>query len=215
MTIQANERLRQIADFVYNHLKEAADSKEGFQNYLEYRWEHTLRVANYGKQIAAVEGADVELVVAGCLLHDVGKFDTDNNKEHGRISAKVSRPLLIEIGYSSEQVDNICYSVAAHVDGEAGYEHAKTLEADCVSDADNIDRFGALRILQWCKPQMENYPAFVEALEEALPRYIRFRERDVLETATGKALFREQLDRQITFYKDLLKESELTKLPQL
>lgn len=38
---------------------------------LDYRWENTLRVANNGKQIAEAEGANVELDIAACLLHDV------------------------------------------------------------------------------------------------------------------------------------------------
>lgn len=36
-----------------------------------YRLEHTMRVANLGKQIAEAEGMDAEALTIACLLHDV------------------------------------------------------------------------------------------------------------------------------------------------
>jgi len=51
-----------------------------------YRWEHTQRVAYYGKLLAEAEGADVEIVTAACLFHDVAHFECDDNyKSHGHI----------------------------------------------------------------------------------------------------------------------------------
>ncbi|MGW8250528.1 MAG: HD domain-containing protein, partial [Anaerolineales bacterium] len=55
-----------------------------------YRWEHTLRVAQYGQQIAEAERADEAVVVVGCLLHDVAHFDPlEEYKDHGREGAPV------------------------------------------------------------------------------------------------------------------------------
>ena len=36
-----------------------------------YRWEHTLRVAHYGRLIAEAEGLDLERSIVACLLHDI------------------------------------------------------------------------------------------------------------------------------------------------
>lgn len=175
-----------------------------------YRWQHTLRVANYGKELARLEGANTELVVAACLLHDVAHFDPGAAKEHGRLGAELSRPLLLDLGYSSEEVENICYSVASHVD----VLNAETLEAKVVSDADNIDRFGAYRVYQWCRDEMGNFEELREKLEPRLERLENYR-RDgaILETESGRALFNRQLDLQIFFFKALLEERELTVLP--
>jgi len=34
------------------------------------------------------------IVVIGCLLHDVGKFDTEIGIDHGRVSANAARNFL-------------------------------------------------------------------------------------------------------------------------
>jgi hypothetical protein len=89
------------------------------------------------------------------------------------------------------------------------------LEADIVSDADNIDRFGAFRILQWCMPDMGDFPALADKLRQRVAHLEGYLQSNPLATETGRALFAQQLDRQIAFFKALVAEYELTSLPQL
>lgn len=214
--MRPQERLEKISAFVKNHLGEMARQHPSPEHDPVYRWDHTLRVAQYGEQIAKAEGAEVEEVVAACLLHDVAHFDAlTNYKDHGREGARISRPLLEELGYSQEQIGNICYAIAVHVDDMADFEHPHTLEANIVSDADNIDRFGAYRILQWCVPEMGDFPALAEKLRQRVDHLEFYRQSNPLETETGRALFAQQLDRQIAFFEDLMAEYELTRLPKL
>lgn len=127
-----NERLQKIAGFVQAHLNEMSVKFPGELHNPIYRWEHTQRVANYGKLIAEAEGADVEIVTAACLLHDIAHFECDDDyKSHGRVGAKISRPVLETISYTIDQIGNICYSIAVHVDGEADFEHPETIELLC------------------------------------------------------------------------------------
>ena len=209
------ERLEKISTFVNNHLGEMARQDPSPEHDPVYRWDHTLRVAQYGEQVAEAEGADVEEVVVACLLHDVAHFDPlTDYKDHGREGARMSRALLEELGYSEEQIGDICYAIAVHVDGKADFEHPHTLEADIVSDADNIDRFGAYRILQWCVPEMDDLPTLAEKLGKRVVHLEGYRQANPLETETGRALFAKQLDRQIAFFKDLIAEYELSRLPE-
>lgn len=64
----------------------------------EYRYEHSVRVANIGKYIAEKEGLDAEAMVVACLLHDIsycGKFkDSEDYRNHGRYSAKLRARFL-------------------------------------------------------------------------------------------------------------------------
>ena len=150
-----NHRLKQIAIQVHAHLNAMAEKHPDARHDPIYRWEHTLRVAQYGKLLAEAEDAQVEIVVAACLLHDIAHFEAeDNYRDHGRRGAALARPILTRVGYTPEQIESICFAIAAHVDGDAGFDHPDTLEANCASDADNIDRFGAYRILQWTAPEM-------------------------------------------------------------
>lgn len=82
--------IKQCHEFLISHISEANMSEDE----KNYRIEHSIRVANIGKFLAERENANVKIVVIGCLLHDVGKFDTEDNMEHGRVSANVAREFL-------------------------------------------------------------------------------------------------------------------------
>jgi len=221
MISDVNARLQKIADFVQKHLHESYDKrtkadKANINRYLlgvDYRWQHTLRVTQFGKVLAENEGVDVELVAAACLLHDVAWFDTnaDTNREHGRIGAETSRPLLKKLKYDSEQIENICYAVSSHVDED----HPITLEAKILSDADNVDRFGPYRVLQWCFSDIDDYEKLTTKLNERIRRLEHYREKNPLFTSTGQQLFAEQLNLQIRFFCEFVGEKSLTVMPQL
>lgn len=208
-----NDRLEQIARLARNHLQKIAAQRPDQNLGADYRWQHTLRVSNYGRILAEAEGANVELVVAACLLHDVAHFDLDpgEQKEHGRLGAEISRPYLLELGYSPAEVENICYSVASHVD----VENEETLEATLVSEADNIDRFGAHRLILWCIRDMDNYEKLIARVKERIKTLKYYRQQELMDTKTGQALFNEQLDRQIALFEALIREKDLTVLPRI
>jgi len=214
-TEPANARILKIAAFVQKRLDEMALKYPDPIHDPLYRWQHTLRVASYGKIIAEFEGANVDCVVTACLLHDVAHFDPmDNYTSHGRTGAEIARPVLAECGYSAQEVDNICYSIAVHVDGQAGYDHTETLESKIVSDADNIDRFGAYRIMQWCVLEMGNHQVLAGKLAQRIPTLEKYKLVNPLETASGKALFDRQLDLQIAFFNALIAEWNITVVPE-
>jgi uncharacterized protein len=155
----------------------------------------------------------VELIVAACLLHDIAWFDTtaDKSREHGRIGAEKSRPILKKVGYNKAQIDNICYAIATHVDEE----NPDTFEAKILSDADNIDRFGPYRILQWCFADIEDYDKLAAKLNERIHRLEHYLENNPLFTLTGQQLFAEQLNLQIRFFSEFVGEKELSVMPRI
>ena len=208
-----NERLHKITEFILE--RRTATEAKGAVNFsafdYEYRWKHTLRVVQYGKQVAEAEGADVEVVMAACLLHDISKFDDkEYGVEHGRVSARIARPFLETLGYSEKQLNNICFSIAVHVDDKADFEHPVTLESKIVNDADNIDRFGAYRLLLQYKDLSEKYEALVEKAKNRLPVLRKYREANTQGTVSGNKLFNRQLDIQISFLEHLVEDSKLT-----
>lgn len=84
-----------------NFLKEQFDKSSYMINNPKekrYRFEHTIRVANIGKEIAGKEGLNEEALILGCLLHDIGYVNKFNSEEdwinHGRNAAKIARPFL-------------------------------------------------------------------------------------------------------------------------
>lgn len=174
-----------------------------------YRIEHSYRVANICRIIAEKEGFDETALVIAGLLHDVSyclefKFK-DDWLNHGRASAGIARPFLESLRLPQEQIDEICYGIAIHVDEKADFEGRKTPFALSVGDADNLDRFDAYRIhegLQYRKfteMTLEEKKTTVDSLLNQL-HGLRGLE---LGTSAAKAIWMERIDFYIAFYQKL------------
>ena len=221
MTNKANARLQKIAAYAFAYLNESYQKRSkkdraNLARYLagvDYRWQHTLRVTQFGKIIAENEDVDVELIVAACLLHDIAWFDTtaENSRDHGRIGAEKAQPILENLGYRSNSIKNICYSIASHVDED----DPSTIEAKIVSDADEVDRFGPYRILQWCYSDIKDYEKLATKLSERIRRLEQYRDENPLFTSTGRQLFAEQLNLQLRFFCEFVGEKKLSVMPQI
>ncbi|MGD2027236.1 MAG: HD domain-containing protein [Anaerolineales bacterium] len=210
------DRINQATEYACQYLYAMAEKREGPHIDPDYRWQHTLRVVNIGRQVAEAEGANLEHVLVACLLHDMAHFDDDDNyRDHGRLAARLCRPFLQEVGYAEADIDAICYAVAVHVDGEADFDHPPTLEAEIVSDADNIDRFSAYRTLLYCQPEVYDFTGLVAKLEGRLEVLRDYRSKRLMGTETEHRLFNQKLDEQIAFYEAILAQNELTRLPEV
>jgi hypothetical protein len=221
MKTDLNSRMQSISEYVEKHLRQSyldrsdAD-RANLDRYLlnaDYRWRHTLRVAQFGRIISENERADIEMVLAACLIHDIAWFDTkaENSRDHGRIGADKIRPFLLSLQYSELKIENICYSIATHVD----CDHPETLEARILSDADNVDRFGPYRILQWCFADIDDYDKLASKLGERLHHLEHYRAKNPLFTQTGQQLFAEQINLQIRFFSEFIGEKELSVMPRI
>lgn len=208
--MDANQRFLKIAAFV-EQFRGGRSSPD-----LDYRWKHTLRVANYGRMIAEAERANPEQVIAACLLHDIARFDKiDHGIEHGRVGARLVRPFLAELGYSAAEVNNICFAIAAHVDDRADFEHPFTLEARVVNDADNVDRFSTYRILLHFRDCTDDYDRLIERASQRAEKLKTLRPQNFMSTPTGERLFKSQLEMQIEFMERLIADSKISILPQI
>ena len=175
----------------------------------DYRIEHTMRVANIGKQIAEAEDMDTEALVIACLLHDVSYCEEMKEKEdwlnHGRRAAAIARPFLESLQFEPEKVREICYGIAIHVDDKADFAGERTPLAVSVGDADNLDRFDAYRIyetLEWKGyskiPFLEKKQLVADMLKDLDRLYCT-----ALETAFATELWRERIDFYRAFYRKL------------
>ena len=181
---------------------------------IEYRYEHSLRVASIALDIAKKEGLDEDRCYIGALLHDLGySVPYDNPKEyvnHGRIGAKLARPFLESLGYSEEEVNEICYGIAIHVDDKADFEGKRTALAVTIGDADNIDRYDAFRIydrLTWVDYKnlsLEKQKEHVDTVLSSLNKYLDYE----CATRTATLMWKEKISFQLEFYNRLKKQIE-------
>ena len=181
---------------------------------IEYRYEHSLRVASIALDIAKKEGLDEDRCYIGALLHDLGySVPYDNPKEyvnHGRIGAKLARPFLESLGYSEEEVNEICYGIAIHVDDKADFEGKRTALAVTIGDADNIDRYDAFRIydrLTWVDYKnlsLEKQKEHVDTVLSSLNKFLDYE----CATRTATLMWKEKISFQLEFYNRLKKQIE-------
>ncbi len=201
-------------------LKDKFDHATEFeQPDIAYRIEHTYRVANIGKEIAFKEGFDETGMVIACLLHDVSYCEATGEgrfwpacREHGRRSAQIARPFLEELGLPKDRIEDICYGIAIHVDGEADFPGEKTPFALSVGDADCIDRFDVYRIHEALYNDAFLEKTFAEKreyVEKRLSGLRRLREEPV-GTKTAGEMWKAKLDFQTEFYQKLADQLKLS-----
>ncbi len=203
-----------------NFLKEKFEHAEYFAEHPEkatYRLEHSYRVANIGKIIAEAENLDATKTVIACLLHDIAYCEDMSTEElwleHGRNSAKIARPFLEELGLSEDDINDICYAIAIHVDDKADFEWDRTAFSETIGDADNIDRYDAYRIyesLEYKKYSEMPINEKRELVTGFLERLEKFREINFA-TKTAAELWKTRIDFYIAFYerlKDQIEASE-------
>ena len=120
-------------------------SKEFFR-LSHHDWSHVERVYNMALRIAKREGADLDVVKAAVLLHDVARAMEDEGKiaDHAMESAKMARKILRETKFPKEKIAKVVHCIEAHR-FKKGLK-AGSLEAKVLQDADRLDIIGAIGI---------------------------------------------------------------------
>lgn len=184
----------------------------------EYRLQHSYRVAHAAREIARREGLDEEGLVIGGLLHDVGyslPFETEDGWiEHGRMSARLARPFLEQLDLGPDRVQEICYGIAIHVDGEADFPGEKTAFALSIGDADDVDRFDAYRIydaMEYADFRNLKIEDKRKWLREKLD-WISWRLGEKSGTETAREMIADRLLYQRQYYEKVLEQMEYSEV---
>lgn len=198
-------------DYVKNRFLMEMKKDDGY-----YRYTHTLRVAEIGRKIARAEGMDEEMLVLGCLLHDIGyvacKKHTDY-ADHGLQSAQIARQFLLEQGYDPEKTESICYGIRIHTQPEEEMARPATTLELSVQDADNIDRFDAWRFsrnLYWDGLDKLTVRQMKDLAQRRVSRMEELRSLFVA-TAAARAMLEEKLQLWTDFYSRLERQMDLTR----
>lgn len=209
-----SKELGEIAGFVHDYLVETG--KKDLQSVAgpEYRWEHTLRVAQWAAKLAIEEKADVKTCVVAALLHDVSHFVSEDYRKHGIRSGEIAREFLSKKGYLKSFVDNVVYAVECHV----SERNPGTAEAKILQDSDTLDRFGYFRILQFGKTaELSNLKNLEQKIGQSLAHLDRLEKGEYgpMWTKTGEAKLKTLLNLNRTVQKGVLEELRTTKIPDV
>jgi HD superfamily phosphodiesterase len=99
-----------------------------------HNWNHVLRDLARGIIIGEAERANMKIVLAGVLLHDIGRLHSEKGEDHYALGAKVAPNYLMKAGFTKNEIKEIIHCVLSH--GPRGLEEPKTLEAKVCFDVD-------------------------------------------------------------------------------
>lgn len=105
---------------------------------------HVVRMRKHALKIAEIENADVEIIDAAALLHDIARIKEDHEiiGDHAIEGAKYAKKFLKVVNFPEEKIDDVCHAIKVHRKSQE--EEPKTLEAKIIRDADYLDALGAI-----------------------------------------------------------------------
>jgi uncharacterized protein len=116
-----------------------------FEDGKGHGFDHTQRVYNLAIKIAKEEKADLEVVKAAALLHDIcRKKEEETGLCHASEGAELAPSILREINFSEEKIENVIHCIKVHRFSKR--LEPKTKEAKILQDADRLDAIGAIAI---------------------------------------------------------------------
>lgn len=110
-------------------------------------FDHIERVYRMSERLALAEGADLEIVHAAALLHDIeGSHPAgDERANHHFQSADIAADILQTEGWTAERIAAVQHCIRAHRYRD-DREPPATIEAKVLFDADKLDVLGAIGV---------------------------------------------------------------------
>jgi uncharacterized protein len=110
-----------------------------------YRWEHVQAVYRLAMKLAAMTGADVEVVEAAVWLHDVAK---NAGEDHPQAGAAFARKFLPQTDFPAAKIDQVAQAIEDHM-GLWRDEPLQALESQVLWDADKLAKLGLTAAFHW------------------------------------------------------------------
>jgi len=118
---------------------------------VHHNWNHVVRDLARGIRIGEPEQANMKIVLAGVLLHDIGRLYPRKGEDHYSIGAEKAPKYLKDSGFTDEEVEEINHCIRSH--GPRGIEEPRTLEAKVCYDVDvlscSVGNIGVARVFDY------------------------------------------------------------------
>ena len=207
-TMKLDDYLLQLSELnvLYQLVKQDFSAK----GLVHHNWSHIQRDIARAIMIGEAEKANLKIVLASVLLHDIGRLHPELGSAHHAAGAKKAPEYLKKAGFKSGEISEITHCIRAH--GPRGGKEPKTLEAKVVYDVDvlscSVGYVGVARVFDYF---MREEKMGVKDMME-IPSGVKGPRKNFY-TATGKVLGEEGLKKAKKFWEELtheLKEEERT-----
>ena len=108
--------------------------------------EHVYRVLYNALEIAKGEDVDYDILIAACLLHDIGRIDQvkDPTLCHAEVGSEKAYWFLLDMGMTEDFAGQVRHCIITHRFRKN--LQPQTIEAKILFDADKLDVTGAIGI---------------------------------------------------------------------
>ncbi|MFZ7126465.1 MAG: HD domain-containing protein [Desulfobacterales bacterium] len=106
--------------------------------------DHVERMTTWCQKLGPAEGADMQSLVAGALVHDIGVLH--DRKLHFTAGRPFAEEILREAGLPEEEIEAALHVLETH--SRYGGPDPETVEARVGQDADALEYIGAIGILR-------------------------------------------------------------------
>ncbi|MFW9794344.1 MAG: HD domain-containing protein [Candidatus Thorarchaeota archaeon] len=131
--------MEQIENFVRQELIQAGRGAHAL--------DHTNRVYALCMRIGAELDANLRVLGAAALLHDVGRpRENETGVSHSILSGEMGRGVLSETGFTDEEIDQVVDAIRTHRFSED--LEPNSLEGRILSDVDKLDAIGAIGVFR-------------------------------------------------------------------
>lgn len=182
---------------------------------------HVLRVYRLCERIGEEEKANLRILRAAALLHDV-EGDVDLRKDHHLAAAQFAGKILRQEGWEEADIEEVMHCIRAHRFRDTR-EEPQTLEAKILFDADKLDAIGAVGVARAVAYALR---AGMDVYAPPSPHYLRtgelaegesqtvaheylFKLRHIKErmhTRTGRSLAEARHQRMVDFFEGWMEE---------
>ncbi len=129
--------------------------------------DHVRRMAEWCVRLGPTVGADMEALLAGALLHDVGVVI--DRKTHYLVGRDRAREIMSQAGVPEEKREAAVHVLESH--SRYGGPEPRTLEAQVGQDADALEYLGAIGIVRAVVRGMTD--GSFDGSADSFPGYIR------------------------------------------
>lgn len=183
-------------------------------------FDHIRRVHRMAMWIAGKTGADLEIVNAAALLHDVARSRQHRGECtcHAREGARMAGRILADNGFDENEITRVSHCIAVHRFSKQ--RAPETLEARVLQDADRLDALGAIciaRVFMYnglhrlplyeasIRPEKEYRGQHTTAINHFHEKILKIRP-DLFHTEPARVLARRRYERIERFVKDFMDE---------
>ncbi len=120
--------------------------KKRLENDAAHDYEHVMRVFKNATMIARKEKADIKMITAAVLLHDIVSYPKSDPRSRNSSleSAEESKKILKKYDFSQHEIKIIADAIRDHSFSRGAVP--QTLEGKILQDADRLDALGSIGI---------------------------------------------------------------------